>query len=40
LPSTRRNFSALLTLICSHTSFYRASRNRDQTGAIIATTAD
>jgi hypothetical protein len=36
----RRDFGALLTLICSHALLHRASRDRDQTGAIIATTAD
>jgi hypothetical protein len=36
----RRDFGALLTLICSHALLHRASRARDQTGAIIATTSD
>lgn len=36
----RRDFGALLTLICSHALLHRASRNRDETGAIIATTVD
>jgi hypothetical protein len=30
----------LLTLICAHALLHRASRDRDETGAIIATTAD
>jgi hypothetical protein len=36
----RRDFGALLTLIGAHALLHRASRDRDQTGAIIATTAD
>jgi hypothetical protein len=36
----RRDFGALLTLICSHALLHRASRDRDQTGAITATTSD
>jgi hypothetical protein len=33
----RRDFGALLALIGSHALLHRASRDRDQTGAIIAT---
>jgi hypothetical protein len=40
LPSTSRNFSALLTLIGAHALLHRDSRDRDESGAIIATTAD
>jgi hypothetical protein len=36
----RRDFGALLTLISSHALLHRASRDRDEAGAIIATTAD
>lgn len=36
----RRDFGALLTLICAHALLHRASRDRDETGAIIATTVD
>jgi hypothetical protein len=36
----RGHFGALLTLICAHALLHRASRDRDQTGAIIATAAD
>ena len=36
----RRDFGSLLTLICSHALLHRASRDHDQTGAIIATVAD
>ena len=36
----RRDFGVLLTLIGAHALLHRASRDRDQTGAIIATTED
>jgi len=36
----RRDFGALLTLICSHALLHHASRDRDRTGAIVATTVD
>jgi len=36
----RRDFGALLTLICAHALLHRASRDRDQSGAIIATTVE
>jgi len=36
----RRDFGALLTLICSHALLHRASRDRDRTGAIVATIVD
>jgi hypothetical protein len=36
----RRDFGALLTLICAHALLHRALRDRDQSGAIIATTMD
>jgi hypothetical protein len=36
----RRDFGALLTLIGAHALLHRASRDRDHTGAILATTMD
>jgi hypothetical protein len=36
----RSDFGALLTLIGANAPLHRASRDRDETGAIIATTAD
>jgi hypothetical protein len=36
----RRDFSLLLTLICSHALLHRATRERDLEGRIIATLAD
>jgi len=36
----RRDFGALLTLIGAHALLHRASRDRDEAGAIIATIAD